>query len=428
MPDGVGVDEGPGEDEAPTRVRSTRERLIDAGIDGLRDLDTSRLLGALGTREVARRAGTSSSTFFHHFASLEDYAAAVVERIYDAAAMPQVDGTAAAIDGMTRSDLPFDASAKFHDFEIRKLAADPLFRLRVGLWALGGTTMDDRYGRYLRATEARHHDGTRALWASWGRQVTPPLDLQALVAATVSFLQGATIRWLVDPANMTPERYRRLAPMLHMMALRPIGDRRDLDDVLVELNWWPTLVPVRAAPPQPTPTRDRIVAAAGARFAELEYEKVSVQSIARQARLHVDTLYAYFSTKRALAVAVVTSTTSARLEVDPDAPPVEQVRSLLTTVASAASARPDLGEQVAADMVAARPSTETQELVATLVGRLAPVLDDRDDIALDDRAALGRLILTDTICRQLDKPSRPSAHVADAVLRYHLAALLAPAA
>lgn len=428
MPDAIAGDEGPGEGDAPPSRRSTRERLIDAGIEGLRDLDVPHLLSALGTREVARRAGTSSSTFFHHFASLEDYAAAVVERIYDATAMPQVAGTASAIDDVTRSDLPFDAAMEFHDFEIRKLAADPLFRLRVGLWALGGATMDDRYGQYLRATEARHHAGTGALWTSWGRQVAPPLDVPALAAATVAFLQGSTIRWLVDPANMTPERYRRLAPMLHMMTLRPIGDRRDLDDVLVELNWWPTLAPIRPAAPQPTPTRDRIVAAAGARFAELEFEKVSVQSIARQARLHVDTLYAYFSTKRALAVAVVTSTISARLEADPGAPPREQVRSLLTTVASAASARPDLGEQVAADLVAGRPSDETQALIATLVGRLAPALDDHDEVAPDDGAALGRLVLTDAICRQLDKPSRPSVQVADAVLRYHLSALLAPAA
>ena len=60
-----------------------RERLVQVCLEIVRGLGAEGVLGAVGVREIARRAGVTTRTLYHHFGSLAGLADAVVERVYD---------------------------------------------------------------------------------------------------------------------------------------------------------------------------------------------------------------------------------------------------------------------------------------------------------------------------------------------------------
>jgi TetR/AcrR family transcriptional repressor of nem operon len=60
----------------PAITRSTRDHLIDVGLEIMR----KHGYGASGVQEILDAAGVPKGSFYHHFGSKEEYAAAVVER------------------------------------------------------------------------------------------------------------------------------------------------------------------------------------------------------------------------------------------------------------------------------------------------------------------------------------------------------------
>jgi len=65
-----------------TTAVSTRDRLIDVGLDRMR----RRGYGAAGLQEILQSAEVPKGSFYHHFSSKEEFAAAVVERYFTLAA------------------------------------------------------------------------------------------------------------------------------------------------------------------------------------------------------------------------------------------------------------------------------------------------------------------------------------------------------
>jgi TetR/AcrR family transcriptional regulator, transcriptional repressor for nem operon len=61
---------------APAATRSTRDHLIDVGLEIMR----KHGYGASGVQEILDAADVPKGSFYHHFSSKEEYTAAVVER------------------------------------------------------------------------------------------------------------------------------------------------------------------------------------------------------------------------------------------------------------------------------------------------------------------------------------------------------------
>ncbi|SEB49742.1 TetR/AcrR family transcriptional regulator [Terriglobus roseus] len=64
--------------DTKTASKSTRDHLIDAGLDLMR----KHGYGATGLQEILNAAGVPKGSFYHHFRSKEEFTGAVVERYY----------------------------------------------------------------------------------------------------------------------------------------------------------------------------------------------------------------------------------------------------------------------------------------------------------------------------------------------------------
>lgn len=307
------------------------------------------LVAGLRTREIARRAGVSAPTFFHHFGTVEDYAAALVDHVFSPA-RPKLTGVVTrGLREAQRLRLPAEQSIAYHTRDLQRIAVDEDHRVRMGLWGLGGPEVDAAYLRFVHAVDEQLMPQAQALHDIWAREVRPPLDLRSYLAIQLAILTGSAARHVTDPSVMTPERYARAAAALSMVMLRPKGDRRTMDDRLAEMNYAPG---VAAATELPSTRRDetraRIIAAAAELFGEYGYEATSITRVARAAGVHVATLYDHVESKAHLALALFdrhAATTLAALgppEATEAADPVAALHRHLEAIAVLVATQADL--------------------------------------------------------------------------------------
>jgi AcrR family transcriptional regulator len=372
-------------------VHTTRVALLDAGVALLRELTPTALVAALRTREIARRAGVSPPTFFHHFHSVDEYAAALVDHVFSPRRTSVEGVVTQGLREVQRLALPAEQSIAYHTRDLHRLAADPDHRIRLGLWALGGPAVDEAQARFVRAVDAQLLPQAQALHDVWGREVRPPLDLRSYLALQVAILSGSVVRHVTDPSVMTPERYARAAAALSLVLLRPKGDRRTMDDRLSEMNWYagPRAV-ASTSSPRRDGTRGRIIDAAAELIGEYGYEATSITRVARTAGVHVATLYDHFESKAHLALALFDLQAGAHLAAmpppDPDEP-VAALRAHLIGIATLVATHTDLarlyltvvacGDKPAAFDDVLRPPTLELVTAALCTGRDGALIPER---------------------------------------------------
>lgn len=275
-------------------AHETRQALLAEGTLALKELTPARLLSAFGAKEIAARAGVSTATLYHHFGNLDGFADAVVARLYDIERFPTVDITEV-VAAVRRSSLPVEAGLAAHRSEFARLTNDEEMRVRIGLWALGGTAVDETYGSFLRALDERIGAFMAAVFESWGRELRPPFDLESFVAAETALLQGSAIRHSVAPDITDAEKFARTALGLVAVALRTPGDRRTLDDRLTEINYYPLHHETGAKVTDPhDEARARVLDSAAEHFGRDGIDGVTVAQIARAANVSTSTLYNLF--------------------------------------------------------------------------------------------------------------------------------------
>lgn len=272
----------------------TKRALIDEAIAGLLELTPADLLSAVGLRAIAERAGVGVTTLYHHFGNLAGFAEAVTARVFEPAALP-VEQITAFVQEIAEAPFPSVASRALHRAEIERLSGDPELRARMGLWALGGGTTDHTYREFLRATDAVIAHSAAVMLKGWGREPRPPFDIATYVAAHVALLNGASIRRIVDPEVLDPERYAVLASTLSLLVARAIDDPRTIEDRLTELDHHPVRQPkAHALTEARQRTRAEILAAASAVFAQQDHEPPTIARIAAAAGVGKSTVYAQF--------------------------------------------------------------------------------------------------------------------------------------
>lgn len=381
----------------------------------LLEVTPAGLLSAVGVKEIARRAGVGPSTVYHHFGSLEAFADEVVARVYDPQrfAVGQVTGP---LSTLAAADLPAEASKRFHRAEFERLRDDPLFRVRLGLWALGGHSVDKPYGDLLRTIDATIAASAGELFESWNRELRPPIDLAAYVAIQTAMLSGSVVRRLVDPAAMDADRFAQVAAALSLPLLRPRGDRRNLEDQLVELNGYLRRAGPRAAGLDRAASRNqaapvRVLDAAEECFRREGYGRVTVAQVARAAEVSASTVYHHFAGLPELAVSLLVrrfrdlhpeQATPARTA--DDAPGTQQLADAVAEVAQFCSARADHLAPYAA-YLALGPDRDDP-----LVGRIAAHLPSGVESDLAESVVL---VLVGSL---VASPARGEAHAAQRAL------------
>lgn len=286
----------------PRSAETTRRRLVEAGVEALTEIDAAGLVGAIGTREIARRAGVSPATLFHHFGSVEQYAAALIDRIYgvdEESAAEVAARTAATYDAATKSVSTADYYA--HDFA--RLLDDPEHRLRVGMCALGGERARAGYSAHVRDHDAVVIAAITDFLRHWQREMCPPFSVAEYVSAYTGLLNDAVFRQAADPSAPVEGSFVKQASAISMAMVRVPGDPRDLDDRMAELRL------VRQAPPQAGPraeqTRQLAMHAVREQLKHTSYDEISVATVARRAHLSPATVYAHFKGKASMVVATL---------------------------------------------------------------------------------------------------------------------------
>lgn len=328
----------------PRRRGDARAALIRTGIEALQSLTPADLVGAIGARELCRRAGLGSGAFFHHFPTLADYADAVVAHVYDAGRFTGREVASGGLNEIGVAPLPVTQTYAYHANELDRLTTDAEFRVRLGLWALGGEQADTAFGAFLSAVDDRIAPAAEALFASWGREARPPFEVPDIVAAHVALSQGGAIRRRVDPDLMTHEKFKRAATALTFTLLRLNGDAQTMDDRLSEINYYPRLAKQNATRRSRRNVTARVLESAAHCFGNRGYDKTTIAEIARAAGVSADTIYSHFGTKAALALALVD--TQARDFFAAQPPPsssssrLAALRAQLVAVAEFAGAHP----------------------------------------------------------------------------------------
>lgn len=350
-----------------------RDRIIAAALDGLRDLDPEGLVSAVGSREIARRAGVSAATIFHHFGSLAGLADAVVDLIFDpsrATANYELIGLHGR--NMLESALPLDDLFALHAADFDRMMSDDEFRLRMALFAFADARADLVYRNYLRVLQDNAVRVTEVIFERWGRELRPPFDIPTHIRAKMALLNGSTLRQLVDPQPEARHRFQRVNAALDLLLLRPEGDRHDVDDRLAELNYYPLRGPARGRDAASRAREARILRAAAELFRERGIEAVSLEQVASQADTSVSTLRRMVASKQALAALVVAEQAARALDELGDG---AGLREALARLATFAQPRTKLVAAYAAHLASTTAELEDDELLARL-GAMRPAPDD----------------------------------------------------
>lgn len=407
----------------PPRPTATPAALVEAAIASLLELTVTDLISAVGTRAIAARAGVSAASLFHHFGSTQALAAAVLDRVFDPRRPPPELEIGTGVVAISGSSLPGGTTMAFHAGEYDRLSGDAEHPLRIGLWALGGVAGRAAYGSYMRQRDAPLHRAAIDLYDGWGRELRPPMSAATFVAVHAALLNGSVIRGSVDEASLGRASFARSAAALSLVMLRTKGERRDLDDRLAEINYFP--LPDRGTRQHHAarlqPRRVGVLAAARGLFWELGYDAVTVGDVARAAQVSASTVHALFDGKSDLAVHCLMEEARAHLGPDP-LPWRERLDQVAALLARSAHVTTPYAEELVAG-VRLRDDDPVREQVETALRDGVAAGELGSDLPVGD---LAHTLLVVLLGRLLARPADGAQGAMRWVERVLLSGLLSP--
>ncbi len=387
-----------------------RRSLVEAAVEALRELTPADLMSAIGSRELARRAGASPTSLFYHFGSMEAFAEAVVARVFDPDMLPK-EQTHALISRVRGGAVPLVDLLELHQQELARLSGDSELRVRLGLWALGGPAVDDVYAGYLAELDRLLAALVSSVLDGWGRRLRAPYDLASFVATQGALLTGSAVRRVVDPGVSRPEVFARAAGSLSVVAVGPVGDRRSVDDRLAEVNYYgerPAAAPA-GADSRRRRTSARILDAAEIQLHDRGYDGTTLLRVARAAGLSASTLAQHFPTKAALTAAVFRRAAERQigaLALDPSAPTAARLLEVVGALARVTARYGALAAPYLAEM-AVHDARSEGDAVAIAVRALVDELAEQGDLrAVLSPGAVTDLVVVTTVSQVVAAPSQ----------------------
>jgi AcrR family transcriptional regulator len=353
---------------------SPRDRLVRAALLELADQPLHKALGGLTTAQVARRAGVTTGSFFHHFANATEFADAIALSYAQVPsdvgeAIEEINEALQDIDllDIMRGSLT-DSWQIFHSDDVIGTS----FRVQMHLWAHhdqplstpvdGFETLGDIFRHNYRLRQQEAADVWAQLLERSGRKIVPPFTLERLAVVLNSLFEGLVIRAAVDDESVTDEMFAEAATALGAALTVPRGSQIRLSDLTQPLRDESRLSPqARSGARRRRETRARITDASVDLFGD-GWESVSASDVAEAAGVSPQTVINAFRSVRSVAASIfarnVPAIRRAALGKDPASEPLsalDRLEATLLQLARSVAADPEparalLGERVEANL------------------------------------------------------------------------------
>jgi AcrR family transcriptional regulator len=222
-----------GDVKGQRRGAESRQALLQAGVELLEQETLSDLVHALSARAVAKQATRSTGSFFHHWASAEDYLNDLIAFVFGSGLLPEiVDEVTTDLDHLLGgSNDPVGVIASICRADFDHTVGSPFFPVEL---LLRSRPNDERIADGLRAfyheTDESLKSAYEAVISSWQLEPRPPFTYDSIAVLFTALLEGLAIRHLIDSECVPPDLFGQgVLGLLVGMLQRP-ESREHLDD------------------------------------------------------------------------------------------------------------------------------------------------------------------------------------------------------
>jgi AcrR family transcriptional regulator len=282
-------------------------------MDLVDELPLPKVFAGVTTAGVARAAGVTTGSFFHHFATHAEYVDAMVLSILPSPEdlVEQVDEL---VDSLDHIDLLEVLRLNLKDtweVNVNEDAFRKGLRFQFHLWAhhdqllstthAEATTVRDVLSESYRIRHDQAVEGWKRLLEMTGRTFIEPFDVDRIAIALTAMFEGLLARHQIDPDVVDDGLFADVAATLATALTMPRGSRMRLADLgipLIEQTW---LSPqARSGARRRRETRLRITHAATGLF-DGGFESVPASDVAEAAGVSNQTVLNLFNGVREVA-------------------------------------------------------------------------------------------------------------------------------
>lgn len=320
---------------------STRQRMLEAGVELWESESPAELFGGLSVASVARAAGVTRTTFYAYWSSTEEYLLDLTRHLADPewGTDPELPGRGAEAlrgEGTRLVERFLEAS----DIYIERLAADRRLRLRYGLMAkIDDPGIAEGLRTVFNETEKIRSRIFSGAMPAWGRVTRPPIENHHLQAAFSALAEGLAMRHVLEPERFPVRIYGLLGLSLLFITSARAGDgqSRDLYSVIEVANDWTSTAAARRnstatdiAPPLPVDAIRELVIQARRVASSEGWLDLTLPGLAAITNTPEARVTRAFGSKFGLGMAMFMLNVSERYDdLDPELGPIETVRAMI---------------------------------------------------------------------------------------------------
>lgn len=213
-----------------SRSEQTRQKLLDVGLNMLREEPSERVFEKLQAQAVSSRAGMTTGSFYHHFSGQDGFVVALLEHALGQHPNPPFAEAVAVFEqrigtGTTFVEALIEACAR----AVQWRDADATFTLQMMVWAKchRDPALARRLDRMYQLIEDETTTYYQAILMVIGREMRPPFTLSDYAGTVMALFEGLSLRRAVTPAAVPLDRMGTLLAAITTLMTRPLEDSTD---------------------------------------------------------------------------------------------------------------------------------------------------------------------------------------------------------
>lgn len=345
----------------------TRERLVQAGLRTVDELPLQKVFAGATTANVAKAAGVTTGSFFHHFATAAEFSDALALS-YVQSQFTQTDTVDELVESLQHLDLVHVLRTNLADTWQVYVGDEGIrhhLRGQMTLWAHHTQPLSRPHGEFesvgdiLRQSYEAREDAAAAGWVHLlqrtGRSLVEPFTIEQISRVMTALFEGLRIQYDLEPDSVDDDLFGNIGAALASALTVPRGSRLRLADLGTPLLDQSRMSPqARSGARRRRGTRQRITEAAAGLFAA-GWEDVPVSDVAEAAGVANQTVINLFGAVQGVAAATFARhVASIRFvaEGTVDREPVESLGLVLTRLSECVSADPEPARALLAERIA----------------------------------------------------------------------------